>query len=307
MKGTQVQGGGGTRWWRRLLAARERIGQVYGINRRNVDLVYAHNPRRFYPLADDKIRCKELLRSKGVPVAPNVAICRGLFEVEAVTRALRSRDNFVVKPASGSGGDGIVVVGAKDGDRWLTPKGRHVDLDELRQHLANITFGSFSKQLEDCALVEERIEPAALYGAFWTDGVCDLRIIVLRGRPLLSMVRVPTRRSGGRANLHQGGIGVAVDIKTGRTYRAISKGQVVDVHPENGERLVGRQLPEWQRCLEVALAAAAAVPLGYLGVDICVDRRWGPVVLEINVRPGLEIQNVCDRTFSVVIEEDEQE
>ncbi len=301
MTQTQLRGAGGATWWRRLLAARERLGQVYGINRRNVDLVYAHNPRCYYPLADDKIRCKELLRSKDVPVAPDVAICRGLFEVEAVTRALRSRDNFVVKPASGSGGDGIVVVGAKDGDRWLTPKGRHVDLDELRQHLANITFGSFSKQLEDRALVEERIEPAALYDAFWADGVCDVRIIVLRGRPLLSMVRVPTRRSGGRANLHQGGIGVAVNIKTGRTYRAISKGQLVDVHPENGECLVGRQLPEWQRCLEVAFAAAAAVPLGYLGVDICVDRRWGPVVLEINVRPGLEIQNVCDRTFSAAI------
>lgn len=302
MTQTQLRGNAGETWWQRLLAARERIGEVYGSNRRNVDLVYTHHARHHTPLAGDKIRCKELLRSKGVPVVPNIAICRGLFEVEAVTRALRSRDNFVVKPARGSGSDGVIVVGAKDGDRWLTPKGRHVDLDELRQHLANTTFGSFSKQNEDRALVEERIEPAAPYDAFCVDGMCDVHIIVLRGRPLLSMMRVPTRRSGGRANLHQGGIGVAVDIKTGRTYRAISKGQMVDVHPENGECLVGRQLPDWQRCLEAALAAAAAVPLGYLGVELGVDRRWGPVVLGINVRSGFEIESICDRTLGTVVE-----
>ena len=33
-------------------------------------------------------------------------------------------------------------------------------------------------------------------------------------------------------------------------------------------------------------------PLGYLGVDLVVDAKLGPQVLEINVRPGLEIQNV---------------
>lgn len=293
-----------TRRWsgrlRRWLDARARIEPnhgIFGINRRNVELVYAHNQRRHYPLVDDKILCKELLAEAGVPTAPTIAICRGLFEVDRVVRELEELDNFVIKPANGSGGDGIVVLGERRGGLWRTPKGRPVDTYAIRHHLANITFGTFAKQLEDRALVEARIEPHELYDALWPDGVCDLRIIVLDGRPLLSMVRVPTRRSGGRANLHQGGIGVAIDIDRGETYRAVSKGQAIDVHPESGERLVGRRLPEWERCVEVALAAAAVVPLGYLGVDICVDRRWGPVIIELNARPGLEIQNVCARTL----------
>ncbi|MEZ4380596.1 MAG: sugar-transfer associated ATP-grasp domain-containing protein [Nannocystaceae bacterium] len=292
------------RWGGRLrgrlrgwLDARRRIAPIYGINRRNVELVYAHNPRRHYPLVDDKILCKERLAAAGVPLAPTIAICRGLFEVDATVRALAGRDNFVIKPASGSGGDGIIVLGAREGGAWRTPKGRPVDADAIRQHLANITFGTFAKNLEDRALIEARIEPHALYDALWPDGVCDLRIIVLDGRPLLAMVRVPTRRSGGRANLHQGGIGVAVDIDRGETYRAVSKGRAIATHPESGERLVGRRLPLWGRCVEVALAAAAIVPLGYLGVDLCVDRRWGPVIIELNARPGLEIQNVCARTL----------
>lgn len=284
-------------WWRRLQRARERLAPVFGMNRRNVELVYAHNERRHYPLADDKIVCKELLQAIGVPVAPTIAIGRGLFEVDALLDQLREREDFVVKPASGSGGDGIVVVGKRTESGWRTPKGREIAFHEMRQHLANITFGCFSKEMEDRILIEERIEPHALYHAFWSDGVCDLRLIVLRGRPILSMVRVPTHRSGGRANLHQGGIGVAVDLREGITYRAISRGEEVTIHPESGEPLIGRHLPEWATCVKVALGAASAVPLGYLGVDICVDHRWGPVILEINARPGLEIQNICGQTL----------
>lgn len=205
------------RWWRRWQHARDRLAPVFGMNRRNVELVYAHNERRHYPLADDKILCKELLQAIGVPVAPTIAIGRGLFEVDALLDLLREREDFVVKPASGSGGDGIVVIGKRTANGWRTPKGREIAVHELRQHLANITFGCFSKEMEDRILIEERIEPHALYHAFWSDGVCDLRIIVLRGRPILSMVRVPTHRSGGRANLHQGGIGVAVDLREGIT------------------------------------------------------------------------------------------
>lgn len=290
-------------WWRRVEQARARITPVFGMNRRNVQLVYAHNERRHYPLADDKILCKALLERNGVPVAPTIAICRGLFEVDALLAKLQRLENFVVKPASGSGGDGIVVVGERTEDGWRTPRGRPIGHLEMRQHIANTTFGAFSKELEDRVLVEERIVPHALYDAFWPDGVCDLRIIVLRGQPVLSMVRVPTRRSGGRANLHQGGIGVAIDIERGMTYRALSAGALVERHPESGEALLGRALPDWERCLEVALAAAASVPLGFLGVDICVDARWGPVILEINARPGLEIQNVCGQTLGDALPE----
>lgn len=274
---------------------REQRDLVFGLNRRNVELIYAHNRRRDYPLADDKILCKQHLAAAGIPVPETVAVCRGLFEVDRTLAKLADEDNFVVKPAGGSGGDGILVLGRREELGWSTPKGRPVSPLELRQHLANITFGSFSKQLEDHALVERRIRPHALYDAFWPDGVCDLRIIVLAGRPILAMVRVPTRRSGGRANLHQGGIGVAVDVDTGVTYRAVSQGRSLTIHPESGERLVGRELPHWQLCVEIATRCSKESPLGYLGVDLCVDADHGPVVLELNVRPGLEIQNVCQR------------
>jgi len=122
--------------------------------------------------------------------------------------------------------------------------------------------------------------------------VCDLRIIVLKGVPIMSMVRVPTSRSGGKANLHQGGIGVAVELESGTTFRAISKGEIVDTHPESGVKMLGRKIPHWDACLDIAIRASKVVPLDYLGVDIVIDESLGPLILELNARPGLEIQNV---------------
>jgi glutathione synthase/RimK-type ligase-like ATP-grasp enzyme len=124
-----------------------------------------------------------------------------------------------------------------------------------------------------------------------------LRIIVMQGRPIMAMLRVPTQRSQGKANLHQGGIGVAVDVETGRTWRASSMGCSIVTHPETGRSLIGAQLPAWSRVLEVAQLAASSVPLGYLGVDLVVNDAAEPLVLELNARPGLEIQNVNARSI----------
>ncbi len=225
-------------------------------------------------------------------VAPTVAICEGLFAVPRVIETLRRQESFVVKPASGSGGDGILVIGSRADQGWRTVGGRSVSEDELRQHLANVVFGAYSKHLDDRALIEERIIPHPLMEDIYARGLSDIRVILLRGRPLMSMMRVPTDRSQGRANLHQGGIGVAVDITDGRLTRAVYRRESVTSHPDTGTRLVGEVLPGWTQLLEVARAAAACVPLGYVGVDIVLDKSRGPLVLEMNARPGLEIQNI---------------
>lgn len=279
---------------RRIAALLERRALVYGINRRNLTLVYPHNPRRDYPYADDKLLAKGVFQAKGVPVPETLATCDGLFAVPGVVEALRGRSRFVVKPANGSGGGGILVVGEWDAEReaWLKAGGATLTPVQLARHLADVVFGVHSNQLEDRAFVEARVEPHPLFAALWADGLCDVRIILLRGRPVLSMIRVPTLESGGRANLHQGGLGVAVDLDTGRTFRALHRGAAIERHPESGAPLLDLAVPAWPEVLDAARRAALAVPLGYLGVDVVVDAERGPLVLEINARPGLEIQNV---------------
>ncbi len=271
-----------------------RRAQVVGINRRNLTLVYPNNAREHYPLADDKLLAKERFRAAGVPFPETLAVCDGLFAVPGVVEALRGKGQFVVKPANGSGGGGILVVGAWDGERgvWRRAGGAEIGPMTLARLLADVVFGVHSNQLEDRAFVERRVEPHALFASLWADGLCDVRVITLRGVPVMSMIRVPTAESGGRANLHQGGLGIAVDLETGRTFRAVHHGRAVERHPESGAPLLGLDVPDWPGVLEAARRAARAVPLGYLGVDVVLDRERGPLVLEINARPGLEIQNV---------------
>jgi alpha-L-glutamate ligase-like protein len=278
----------------RLRALLARRADVYGINRRNLALVYPNNPRRHYPFADDKLLAKERFAAAGVATPRTLAVCDGLYAVPGVVEGLRGQGSFVVKPASGSGGQGILVVGAWDPAReaWTRAGGRAVAPHELARHLADVVFGVHSNQLEDRAFVEERVTPHPLFAELWADGLCDVRVITLEGEPVMAMIRVPTAESGGRANLHQGGLGIAVDLATGETFRALHHGAAVERHPESGAPLVGLAVPAWPEVLAVARRAASAVPLGYLGVDVVVDATRGPLVLEINARPGLEIQNV---------------
>lgn len=281
--------------------------QVVGMNRRNSEFVYRYNQRKFYPLVDDKILCKERMAAKGVPLAETLDVCEGLFDVDRTVDGLLAESNFVLKPANGSGGKGIVVIGERDGDAstpvWRTPGGRRYSAVELRDHLASIVFGGFGRKMSDRALVERRIWPHPDFRSFWSDGVCDLRVIVLEGKPVMAMLRVPTHRSNGKANLHQGGLGVAVDVGSGITRRASLKGEEITIHPETGFPLVGVRLPVWDQVLEVAQLAASAVPLGYLGVDLVIDDQARPLVLELNARPGLEIQNVNARSLDSALQE----
>ena len=51
-----------------------------------------------------------------------------------------------------------------------------------------------------------------------------------------------------------------------------------------------RLIPYWAEMLDVSRRTSELFPLDYLGVDIILDRAKGPMVMEINVRPGLAIQ-----------------
>jgi alpha-L-glutamate ligase-like protein len=276
---------------RRAIAHRVR---VVGINRRNLTLVYPNNPRHHYPFADDKLLAKECFRKAQVPTPETLAVCDGLFAVPAAVERLRGKGQFVVKPANGSGGGGILVLGEWDDTAggWHKAGGQLITPLQLQRHLADIVFGVHSNQLEDRAFVERRVVSHPLFSGLWADGLCDIRVITLRTIPVMAMIRVPTAESGGKANLHQGGLGIALDLETGRTTRAHHHGRPVELHPESGARLVGLEIPGWREVLEVARRAAGSVPLGYLGVDVVLDLERGPLVLEINARPGLEIQNV---------------
>jgi alpha-L-glutamate ligase-like protein len=134
------------------------------------------------------------------------------------------------------------------------------------------------------------VEFDPIFDAISYQGVPDIRIVVFLGVPVMSMVRLPTRKSDGKANLHKGAIGAGVDIATGMTLNAVWDNIVATEHPDTGAPIRGTQIPGWDSLLNLASKCYEITGLGYQGVDIVLDRNKGPLLLELNVRPGLNIQ-----------------
>jgi len=273
-----------------LLRSLRRNG-VLGINRRNLEYTLRWNPRRLYPRVDDKLQSKALCAAAGIPVPKLLAVARHHFETRDLFTRLASRSSFVLKPARGAMGNGILVITARDGQRLLSPGGRWSSPSDLAYHAASIISGLYSLSgRPDAAFAEERVIVHPDLAEVASDGVPDLRVVIFRGVPVLSMIRLPTRRSGGRANLHQGAIGAGIDLVRGYTLHAVMDNAAVRRHPDTGQPLIGRRIPDFERALEIAVRATDQVGLGYVGADVVVDAARGAMILELNARPGLAIQ-----------------
>jgi alpha-L-glutamate ligase-like protein len=272
------------------LRALRKVG-VLGINRRNIEYTRAENPRRLYPLVDDKLQTKALCEAAGIPVAPVLAKAEFHAEVKRLIAELRGRGDFVLKPASGAMGNGILVVRDATESGWLASGGRLVTPDDLAYHAESIISGLYAIGGQpDVAFVEERLEIHPDFAPIAMDGVPDLRFVIFRGVPVMAMTRLPTSTSGGRANLHQGAVGAGVDLSTGRTLFATIQNTPIEIHPDTGERVVDYPLPNFEEAIRAAVRATDETGLGYVGADIVIDSRYGAVVLELNARPGLAIQ-----------------
>jgi len=282
------------KWWHRWLRtpAELRALGVVGINMRNARYLLPNNPRRLYRLVDDKLQTKALAAREGLSVPETYAVIRSPHDASRIEGLLKDRPAFVIKPARGSGGKGVLVIDGRDNKgRYVKPSGAALTGDEIRHHVANILAGLFSLGgHRDCALVEYRVRPAKVLTDLSYQGAPDIRIVMLHGYPVMAMLRAATRESDGRANLHQGALGIGIDIATGRTVRAVHHGKPVAIHPDLGVDLLDVQLPQWDKILGIAVTCQEMTGLGYLGVDLMIDETLGPLMIEVNARPGLAIQ-----------------
>jgi alpha-L-glutamate ligase-like protein len=271
-----------------MIGALKRRG-VLGINRRNADYTLAWNARRLYPLVDDKLVTKRLCQAAGIAVPKLLAVARTHLEARRLLDQLKAETAFVLKPARGAMGNGILVLEQRDGK--LFRGARPYSRADLEYHAAGIISGLYSLAGHaDVAMVEERLETHPVLAPLCNDGVPDVRVIVYRGVPVMCMMRLPTKLSGGRANLHQGAVGIGIDLVSGLATNAMLRGRRIERSPDTGKPLVGFALPDFDAVLHTAVAATDQTGLGYVGADVVLDARLGPVILELNARPGLAIQ-----------------
>ncbi|MEQ9556107.1 MAG: alpha-L-glutamate ligase-like protein, partial [Rhodospirillales bacterium] len=247
--------------------------------------------RRYFPLVDDKLKSKRLAEAAGIAVPPLFGVIEYPHEVRSFAAIVQDHEDFVVKPAEGSGGDGILVVVGRDGAGFRLANGIVLSADDMRFHINNILAGTFSLGGQpDKALIEYRIRFDPLFKHIAFQGVPDIRIIVFHGVPVMAMTRLPTEQSSGKANLHQGAIGAGIDMTTGLTLNAVWHDRIITTHPDTGAAVSGVQIPHWQTLLRHAARSFDLTHLGYQGIDMVLDSERGPVMLELNARPGLSIQ-----------------
>jgi alpha-L-glutamate ligase-like protein len=281
------------RWWHRWFRTPGELRElgVVGINMRNARFLLPNNPRRLYELVDNKLRTKALAEEHGMNVAETYGVIGNPHDANRVEKFLKGNDAFVIKPTRGSGGKGVLVIDGKNGENFVKPSGTELTPGDLRNHVSNILAGLFSLGgKRDYALIEYRVRPAALLTALSFQGAPDIRVVMLHGYPVMAMLRASTKESDGRSNLHQGALGIGIDIATGITVRAIHHGKPVTIHPDLGVDLIGIQMPEWDTILKMSVTCQEMTGLGYLGVDIMIDETKGPLMIEVNARPGLAIQ-----------------
>lgn len=280
--------------WPDLLSLPRRLREqgILGLNERNADFIMPYNPRQHYPLVDDKRLTKALAIRAGIAVPKLYGVLEIEHQINGLPAVLAPHEEFVIKPAHGSGGEGILVIVGQVNGRYRKANGLLVDEEELGYHISNILSGMYSLGgRPDCALIEYRVDFDPIFADVSYQGVPDIRTIVFRGVPVQAMIRLPTRLSEGRANLHQGAIGVGIQLASGITCcGGVLQETAVETHPDTGGPLAGLSIPHWDEILTMTAQCADLAPLAYIGVDIVLDRTLGPLMLELNARPGLSIQ-----------------
>ncbi|MBU2472913.1 RimK/LysX family protein [Patescibacteria group bacterium] len=271
----------------------EKSRDILGINARILTYMRPSNSLGAIRIADNKLLSKKILEKNGLPVLQTYSTIKGIQELKTFNwTSLPS--TFTLKPNRGLGGEGIMILFGRKKKypyAWIKADKKLVEIKDLENHILNILEGTFSlTNLSDVAFFEERIKLLKLFKPYCYRGIPDIRIIVYNSVPIMAEMRLPTKESGGKANLHLGGIGVGIDMGTGVTTTAIQKDRLIEYVPGTRLPLRGIQIPYWKESLRLAIQSQQITKIGFLGIDIAIDREKGPVILELNARPGLSIQ-----------------
>ncbi|HAU39631.1 MAG: ketopantoate hydroxymethyltransferase [Candidatus Peregrinibacteria bacterium GW2011_GWF2_43_17] len=259
---------------------------ILGINARNLLYIKPFNKKKAIRLADSKLKTKHFLSARGIPVPKLYGVIREHDQLEKFdfnTLPL----NFVLKPNLGFGGEGIIPIVDRENGCFITSSGEKISITDFKNHIRDIIDGRYSiTGSSDIAFFEQLLVCDDKVAKFSYKGLPDVRVVVHNLVPVMAMLRLPTVESRGRANLHQGAIAVGIDIAKGIATNVVKGHKLI----EGPKGLKGFEIPYWDEILLISSKVQLMTNIGYLAVDIALDRTNGPVLLEVNARAGLSVQ-----------------
>ncbi len=278
-----------------------KLQHILGLNARNYEYL-KYNSAQSRRIANSKLLTKSACKKAGLSTPRLYTVIRNQADLAKFDFG-KITDSFVVKPNRGMGGKGIIVVEkpGKNSGTWITSERQKISNEDIKLHIADILEGRFSMQdLPDIAYIEERVRIHPTFTDYSYHGTPDIGVLVFNRIPVMAFLRLPTKESGGRANMFQGAIACGIDLATGITTYAYQKNDYIKTFPGTHKSLSGIQIPEWEGVLLLAIQAAEAAGLGYMRADVVLQpsiKHPGkiiPKILELNAQPGLKIQ-LCNK------------
>lgn len=234
------------------------------------------NPGSAKKYGFSKLRTKALLAEHRINTAQIYHIFENLDDIDTIEWN-NIQTPFVIKPASGSAGKGIIIIEKKIQNKavWITNEKDTLSEEDLNLHITNILDGEFSTWgSHHKAIVEEKISGHPTLAKYSYRGTADIRVVVFNSVPVMAMLRIPTKESAGKANLDKGAIGLGIDLATGiTTHGIIGKGEKITHFPNSKKKVNGIKIPYWNRVLELAVRAANAAGYVFMGADIFIDEN----------------------------------
>lgn len=263
---------------------------LLGQNARNLKYIKWFNSKMAKKLADSKLKTKDFLKSKWVPVPWTLSI---LTKYEQITDEMiwGLITPFVIKPNAGFWGKWIIVINKRDSsENFVSNTGHIYSVKDIHAHLLNVLDGFFSLSgSRDKIIIEKKIEINDEVQILGKYGLPDIRIIVFNMVPVMAMLRIPTEKSGWKANLHSWACAAWIDIWTWKLTYITQYSKIIKSIPWIWD-IRWLVLPDWDDMLNMAVKVQKETNIWYLGCDIVMDNKDGPLLLEMNVRPGLEVQ-----------------
>ena len=245
-------------------------------------------------ILNDKLAFHQFCSDRQLPTARLFAVVsNGTFTWTDPAQTRLACTGLFLKPRKENGGSGA--------ERWTLSEGRYhrhghnsmLSAQELTDRIAKLSR-------TQAYLVYECLANHPDISDLSGGALCTLRLHTMlneQDRPehLFTMFRMPQFRE--RIVDTQDGIAAAVDPLTGTLGPASNSSPVarwMDHHPVTKGRITGRTIPFWREALALALATHAELKALYLiGWDVAITAR-GPVILEANKSPDVEIEQRLD-------------
>lgn len=198
---------------------------------------------------------------------------------EELENFLKKHEYFMIKPYDGLGGHGVEKLYTKD----------IKDIKEFYEKLKN-----------EHLYLEEYVVQNKEISKICDKSVNTIRIMTFGYNGKSKILFACMRFGNGEANVdnfHQGGMGVLVDIETGKLVgKAFNKNlEYFDKHPYSNIKFDGFQIPNWDKVKKLVLEAALVNPhIHVVGWDVAVTED-SATFIEGNRRPGFDLVQVLSK------------